>query len=434
MSVRNAIESFLEKKKLDFLEKEIASEIKNKKDKSDEVKAAAREKYQPIADKKYSVNLWFEKAAKDVKPNVTTHPSKFTNPKIKNTKSCVFYGDFEKDGYVKTGNIILETKYDVSGNSATNTIIFELYALLDKELDDGLKIISLFESDDDELTKIIKSIGLDYQKVKNVFLSVYFGDQNENSTHELIRQVYFPVQDDYHLLSIATPSMIMFEVKSRIDALDKWIDGKHIRTFKSENVFYEDGFDEVFDITEIGFSHNEFTKMGNVSYLNVKNKGIAYLLPSLPPELNRQYKSLPTFNFFAQTLWPKKYSDSFQALHKLLKADINNINIREWRDNIISFVANEIIDEVWLIRSMQGGWSDDERFGSLPKFQKVMLDSARDEERANDDKAVEDFIHEMARWFMGAYKKVLGNQALPFHDDELLHIKKIMNNSKDDVL
>ena len=102
---------------------------------------------------------------------------------------------------------------------------------------------------------------------------------NQQETHELIRQIYFPVPNengDYHLLSVITPSMLLFEVKNRIDDFNRWSEGQPIRALKKDNKFHPDGFDEVFGLTEIGFSHTEFTKMGNVSYLNVRNKGIAY--------------------------------------------------------------------------------------------------------------------------------------------------------------
>ena len=80
------------------------------------------------------------------------------------------------------------------------------------------------------------------------------------------------LNDQYHLLSVKTASMLMYEVKNRIDEMNVWVDGQHARTFKKDNKFLENGFSEILGITEIGFSHSDFLKMGNYSFLNVRNR------------------------------------------------------------------------------------------------------------------------------------------------------------------
>jgi len=434
MAPKQVIEDFLFKKKTEFLEKEVAREIKNKKDQSAPVIAAARQKHQSDADEKYAINLWFEKAIKKAKPNVTTHPAKFTNPKIKNTSMSIFYGKLNEDGYTKTGNVLLKDKYDVSGDAATNTIIFELFELLSLGLNENHKLIDLFNADDKELKEFIESLALDYQTTKNKCLSVFCGEDNSRATHDLIRQVYFPVRTGYHLLSIAIPSMLMFEVKKRIDGFDKWIEGRHVRKFKNENEFYAEGFDEIPNLTEIGFSHNEFTKMGNVSYLNVQNKGIAYLIQSLPPSLKPEPTRLPTTDFFSNCLWPSQFKINFEHLHQWLVDSRNNIQVRTRRDEILLEVFDEIVQKIWQLRAVEPAWSLKERFNALPKLQKVVLDDQWKKERIEDDQCLDAFLRDTARWMIRAYKKVLGKNALPLNDDELNHVIKLIQEQKEALL
>lgn len=434
MEAKRLIEDFLFKKKAEYLEKKVTAEIKGKKDQSETVVDAARQKHQPEADSKYAINTWFEKAIKDAKQNVTTHPAKFTNPKIKGASAIMFYGTFCKDGYVKTGNVESETRFDVSGDSATNTIIFELYALLSIELNSGQKLINLFENDDEGLKNFVESLALNFHSVKSKCLSVYWGEDASRVTHDLIRQVYFPSDAGYHLLSITTPSMLMFEVKKRIDMLDKWIDGSPVRKLKTDNKFYADGFDEIPNLTEMGFGHDDFKKMGNVSYLNVKNFGIAYLIPSLPPSLTPESTRLPTTDFFNNCLWPNQFKTHFELLHKWLLDSRNNIQVRTRRDEILLEVFDEIVQKIWQLRAVEPEWSSKERFSALPKLQKVVLDDLWQNERINDEQFLDEFLRDMARWMILAYKKVLGKSALALNDDELKHVTKLIQEQKEALL
>jgi CRISPR-associated protein Csy1 len=434
MEAKRLIEDFLLRTKTDFLEKKVAAEIRTKKDQSLTVIAAAREKHQPEADSKYAIKTWFEKAIKDAKPNVTTHPSKFTNPKIKGTTSTIFYGDFCKDGYVKTGNVNSETRFDVSGNSATNTVIFELCALLSIELGDGQKLINLFENDDEILKDFFGKLGLDFQTVKSKCSLVYWGEEATPITHDLIRQVYFPVPAGYHLLSITTPSMLMFEVKRRVNEFDKWIDGTSVKKFRSENKFYADGFEEMPNLTEIGFSHDEFTKMGNVSYLNVKSAGIAYLISSLPPSLKPELTRLPTTDFFSNCLWPNQFKLQFELMHTWLVDSRNNFQVRTRRDEILLEIFDGIVQKIWQLRSVGPEWSSKERFSNLPKLQKIVLDDHWKNERVDDEQFLNEFLRSTARWMILAYKKILGKNALSLNDDELKHVTQLIQEQKEALL
>lgn len=429
--MKMVITDFLDSKKEEFLKAKIASKLKGKKNEFDfDAQQKVRAENQLEADAKYNLDIWLENIVRKVKPNVTTHPAKFTNAKIDTDTAQIFLGKLQLDGYLKTGNIRLKNKVDVSGNSATNTIVFELYELLDISVNEIEKLIHKFEQDDTELKNLIENLNGDFDLVKAKCLTVYYGEKSLRQTHSSTKQVYFPVgEDQYHLLSIKTASMLMYEVKSRIDDMNVWLDGKHARTFKKENKYLEHGFNEVFGLTEIGFSHGDFLKMGNYSYLNVRNKGIAYLLSSTPPQLEKRAIRLPKTDFFAQCLYRRNFQDSFSQLHKFMQLDINNIDIRTAIRNIIQFVIDQILFQAWKIRENYiAGWSNQDYYLALPKLQRKWLDEFYEPEREKDDEWRDELSREIARWILRSYEKVISDAHI-LGAGELIDVKQRVEKS-----
>jgi CRISPR-associated protein Csy1 len=450
------IRQFLEDQKAEFLDKRISQETRDKKtkyeqllekqkgreseneklaqekQKYDQSVAKARIKFQPEADEKYELNAWLHKVFSKAKPNVTTHPAKFTNPKIKGASSFLFYGEPMNDGYLKTGNAQLDVKIDVSGDAATNTLVFELYSLLEKSLSDGSQLINQFENDCVELIEFINGVNIEYLSFKGKCIEIFYGESIEQTTHDLIRQVYFPVSsenEEYHLLSVITPSMLMYEVKNRIDDFNRWFEGQPIRTLKKDNKFHSDGFDEVFGLTEIGFSHTEFTKMGNVSYLNVRNKGIAYLLPSLPPNLKRRDLRLPIDDFFKNSLRSSQFKESFQTLHNLIVAPVNNVHIREGISNTLKYIIDQVLQRAFRIRATDEGWSEAEHYQSLPLAQRIWLDDAHRLHRENEDDWIDSITRGFSRWILQAYEYSLKETHIKLSDHELREIRGIVEQA-----
>ena len=454
--VSTIIKQFLEDKKADFLTKRISQETREKKIKYDqllekmksteiendklvletqkynEAISKTRIKFQSEADEKYEITSWFEKVFSKVKPNVTTHPAKFTNPKIKGASSVLFYGESTNDGYLKTGNANLDVKIDVSGDAATNTLVFELYSLLEKNISDGQLLINKFENDHNELIDFLEEINIEYLSFKDKCLEIFYGATSIETTHELIRQVYFPLTletDQYHLLSLATPSMLMYAVKNRIDNFNSWHEGQTIRSLKRDNKFHPNGFDEVLDLTEIGFSHNEFTKMGNVSYLNVRNKGISYLLASTPPKLKHRDIRLPTKDFFKNSLRPSQFKDSFQTLHSLMIVPVNNVHLRNGISNTLKYIIDQVLQRAFKIRSTTGGWSNTEHYQSLPIAQRIWLDDAHISKRQNEDDWVDQINRNFARWILQAYEFTCKDSHIKLSDHELHEIRNYVDKA-----
>ena len=81
--MQDIIVSYLEARKEDFLQAKINSKLRGKKNEFDEeARLKVRLENQVEADTKYNIEVWLDNIIRKVKPNVTTHPAKFTNAKI----------------------------------------------------------------------------------------------------------------------------------------------------------------------------------------------------------------------------------------------------------------------------------------------------------------------------------------------------------------
>lgn len=408
------IQNFLDTRKADRLKKKTKADMPES-----DLKRIKSE-----IDEEFLFENWLPNAARRaVQLSMVSHPSKFSHPSAKTT-TFIASPMSKEDGFLRSGNAKVDN--DVFGNAAS----LDVYKFLNLRLSDGYTVLEHLERSTDYIRKVLTIKSQTYDETRDRLLLIK-SVSNAQISSDLVKQVYFPVADKYHLLSILTASGLMFSLHEKVQNIKFSEKAKDARKCRRENSHHQNGFDDLYNLAMIAYGG---TKPQNISVLNSENGGKSYLFTCLPPEPNKDYKHLPTFNFFSQTIWPKKYSDSFLSLHKLLNLDVNNLHVRQGRDNIIEFVTNEIIEEVWLIRQTKAGWTASERFAALPKYQKIMLDEAMSEERTLDENLVDQFVYEMARWFINSYKKILGDEALPFHDDELRHIQKLIHNSKENLV
>jgi len=352
---------------------------------------------------------------------VVSHASKFSHPDAKYPKiyeQC----ESDNDGFVRSGNAGKE--FDMHINAAD----LQVFKLLELRIN-SITILDLLRNNDTKILADFFKISVETVKTwQDRFLDV-FSNQDYRS-NRLIKQVYFPVQDAYHQLSILTPTPVVFDLKKRLDQINtssnKAYTGKRCKT----NDKVHEGYESLFDITvqRHGGDHPK-----NISGLNNKHQNV-YLLPSLPPTLTKQEVKLPTVDYFTNCLWPNQFKDSFDSLHKLLIVDVNNVGIRQGRDNILLFIFDRIVEKIWQIRLLESGWSERERFDRLPKYQKILLDDQYQTEREDEREWLDQFTKESARWMVNAYKKVLGKKSLALNDAEMHHIHKLITDQQEALL
>ncbi|WP_372404904.1 type I-F CRISPR-associated protein Csy1 [Acinetobacter piscicola] len=375
---------------------------------------------QQQANDKFHLKEWLPDAAKRVvQLSMVSHPSKFSHPSAK-TSSIIAPVSASKDGYLRTGNV--DYPLDVFGNAAA----MDVYKFLCLSLSNELSVLDGFEQDDQKLKKLIQQSSLDFETLKNNFLIIKQNDTTSKTDH-LIKQVYFPIaQDEYHLLSILTPSGLITRLKQKIDLMRFSEQTKLAKENRKKNEHDAEGYADIFDLTVTAYGG---TQPQNVSVLNSQNAGRAYLLSSYPPTLEKRAIRLPKTDFFTQCLYRKNYQESFVQLHKFMQLDINNNAIRTAIRNIIGFVIDQILLQAFKIReTYPEAWSDQDYYVSLPKLQRIWLDQQYQNERENDAEWRDEISQNIARWILRSYEKVIAD-SYTLGTGELLAVQQQVENS-----
>jgi len=405
-----SVQSFLSERRTAWLKEKLKA-AKTEVEQQDIERAAAD---------KFDLANWLPDAAKRAgQLAMVSHPGKFSHPGAK-TSSVIANAERKVDGYLRTGNVSVE--FDVFGNAAA----LDVHKFLSLVLSDGQTVLSHLEQG----TPLIKqqfNIPTAFQELRQGLLSIKSGDAEIVKTSEKIKQVYFPVDDGYHLLSLLTPSGLMFKLKERINTLRFSEAAKQARNDRRNQIHHQQGFDELYNLTVIGFGG---TKPQNISVLNNQNGGTAYLLPSLPPALELRVAQAPKTNFFLQSLYLKDYQDKFKALHKLFLDMVpNNIDVRDGRDYWILQIVEQVMEKVWAIRELPGGWSE---ATALPPAQKIWLDAANAQRRDSEDEWLDKIIAAMVSWLGIAYKKTIGEpKAIPIGDPESRAFRQLLTEHRE---
>ena len=419
-----AIADFFAERKNDWRKKHI-------KDDMDETKI--REKEQEC-EQIFLLKNWLPDAAKRICSRaLTTHPSKFSHPSTgvgKTNKKdgtfvtpVLFDGTFKVDGFVKTGNVRFDA-IDSVGNAAE----LDVEDFLRLVVFDGKKLIQHIEENTPFAKQVLCVDDVNYEELRAGFLAIKSASE-ELSTNSKIKQVYFPMADgEYHLLSTLTHSGHLFELRKRIVALRFSESVTEARKCRKDNKYYPCGYNEIFDITTIGFGG---TKPANISVLNNQNAGKAHLLASIPPELKPRNLRLPKTNFFKESFNAWQAKEVLEALHRLFNTDYNNINIREGRDYRIQQYVDLVIEKMWQLRLFLIEYQG-ELPSELPMEQKIWLFPEFEQQRKQEDEWLNRITRDIARSLLNYYRqgKVISNP-VQLADQELFAIEQIVINNKE---
>ncbi len=380
-------------------------------------------------EKQFSVEFWLPDAAKRAAwLTMVSHPGKFSHPDAK-TSSIISENKKANDGYLRSGNV--EYELDVLGSAAA----LDVYEFLSLKTNDQETILSHLERDSDEIKLAFYIPTTNYEDLKKGFLSIK-QSTSSNKTDRLVKQVYFPIknslenskEDSYHLLSILTPSGLITEVKERIYKMRSSEETRKAKNDRKNNKNNEEGFDDIFDLTVIGYGGS---KPLNISSLNSKNRGHSYLLPSLPPQIEKRNIRFPNYDFFKNSLWIKNFQDDFEYLQKIILAKRNNVKIRASREELIESIIIRVLGIASKIRSFgKIGWSNEENYKNLPASQKIWLDDFYSETRSKTEDWIDEISGDFARWIIRAYKDLLKEEAQMLSDEELLYLKE---EAKDEI-
>lgn len=376
-------------------------------------------KIQQEANEKFALANWLPDAARRAgQLTMVSHPGKFSHPSAK-TSSVIVKGRQAIDGYLRSGNVDYEL--DVFGNAAA----MDVYKFLSLLMDDGKTVLKHLEEDSAAIKPLFTLPTASYENLKQGLTSIKQLDDS-NKTDHLVKQVYFPVDDDYHLLSILTPSGLLTQVKNRIDAIRFSEETKQAKEYRKKNEYHSIGYDDVFDLTITAFGG---TQPQNVSVLNSQNAGRAYLLASAPPTIKQRQIRLPTHNFFRNSLRGRQFKDSFQPLDKLIRTGVNNMQVRQGIQNCLKYIIDQVLQRAFMVRAYSAGWSTTEHYQSLPLAQRIWLDDAYIDERENQEDWLEDVAGSFARWILDTYEYLFKETYIKLSDHELREIRGIVEQA-----
>lgn len=366
----------------------------------------------------FSFFVWILDAGKRASQlTIASHPSKFSHPDAK-TSSIIAKNNKKNDGYLRSGNVDYEL--DVFGNAAA----LDVYKFLTLKTEDGKTILEHLELNSNEVQEALNIPNENYETLRQQFLAIKQSD-NSVKTDRLVKQIYFPVEENsYHLLSILTPSGLITEVKKKIDGILFSKKSKEAREYRKNNEHYEGGFDDLFDLTILGYGG---TKPQNISVLNSQNGGRSYLLPSLPPKIEKRKINLPNQDFFANVLQIKNFRNDFLKLAKLIKDSRNNKEIRSYRQEIIDEIIEKVLGFVFAIRQdFKQGWSNEEKYQNLPLAQKIWLDDFNEEKRNEESDWIDEVSSDFARWIIKTYENLNKKSFEMLADGEFSYLRNEM--------
>ena len=349
---------------------------------------------------------------------IVSHPAKMTNPECKFPK--VFASsNSSPDGFVRTGNS--KVPFDMHIN-AVNLKVFKFVSLLYRQN-------PLLEYIKNENKLIFKQLfGVSDDKAKTWIENFSAGINNQDTkTNQYIRQVYFPVEDKYHSLSLLTASGLVFSVKDRIETINDRAPAAYSgKKLKKINEYSETGYSTIpnLTITRHGGEHPK-----NISGLNNKYQSY-YLLHSAPPTLQKRDIRFPRQNFFRESFRDYEYREVFDALHKLFKTDYNNVRIREGRDYRLQDLMDRIINKMWAVRAVSKEQYRSEH-SHLKPHQKIWLCEEFQHTREDDNDWLDKLCKEISSWVIRTYERLLDKQAYKLGEPERLHIHEIATQNRE---
>jgi CRISPR-associated protein Csy1 len=415
------IEKFLDERKESWLKKNLTANL------SEAEKVAIEED----ATEKFALQQWLPDAAKRAgQLSQTTHPSKFSHPSSK-TSMILAEAHPQPDGFLHSGNIAVEP--DVLGNAAA----LDVNKFLSLQIQDGKSILQHLLEETELIRSELTISTATFEDISQGLLSIREQDTSQ-ITHGKVKQVYFPLPDgSYNLLSVLTPSGLMYELTDRIQTLRFSEETQAARDAKKHNVHHPNGYSELYGLAQIGYGG---TKPQNISVLNNEHGGKAYLLPSLPPLLEKRLIHFPKHNFFADTLKLKHFREDFWVWHRILNDWKNNLETRQKRKDFLAALFQEIIQKSWELRTSthfgdtNTGWSQRETYVALPLHQKIWLDDHYEKERDQQDEWLDGIIKDFLIWFTRAYEKILTPaKAIQLSDDEFRIFRQEINQFREDL-
>lgn len=307
---------------------------------------SARQEAKP--DKWPSKADWLDDAAKRAKQiTLVTHAPKFTHGDAKGVGARVEPG--EGGEYLSTASLSAAA-IDVIGNAAA----LDIANLLLLEVNGERLVDRIVAGDPSSLAPFAREQGQLAVWCDGLSLALAGG---EVTTHSLAKQIYFPVgEGEYHLLSPLFASSLCHALHRRIDQARFGDDAIDARDARRKGEFTDTTVVEFPALAELHFGG---TKPQNVSLLNSKRHGRAYLLSCQPPtwqsHLTAPESEAHFWRRYGERAWPIT-RELIRFLRSVEHKD-NNDTIKRRRAELIEELVAELHHYSAELRTLPAGWS-----------------------------------------------------------------------------
>ncbi|EOW1855539.1 type I-F CRISPR-associated protein Csy1 [Escherichia coli] len=380
--------------KIDAFEKEAAKRLEQ----GDDASAIAQERQELEA--RYLPRNWLTDAAKRVRSiRIISHGAKYSNG---DSKAYGRYLEkFVSEGYLNTASLAI-IKEDAEGNAA----FYDVAKILLTDVHGDSLLASLKRGDYQSLN----AFALDDEQLKQwveCFSQAYASEWIK--AHKLSKQIYFPVDDGYHLLCPLFSSSLAQAMYENLTAVRFSEESKAIRDAHKAGKWHSQPDIRFPNLAEMHYGGGN---QQNISLLNSARVGRVWLLPSMPPTWTTQERAPQNMRsiFALRGDFNRSASGTIARMTYLLKVDINNVHIRTARAKYI----DELIDLLFMQASSfqqekWQGWSA--QSPELPRHQQLWLDPWRSlsdeafklEREKNDWQRI--VADDFARWLNYRLKK-----------------------------
>ena len=363
--------------------------------------------------KNKTLQVWFDGTVQHISQcQMATHVGKFTNPDVRESILVAYAPD--ATGYVYTQNTICRADILVPAQYMGSA------SLLLTEVNENQDIMEAVFENPVDIQEQLDQMSLPGKALCQAVLELRErSKQTPVKTDTRLKQVYFPINEtDYHLLSVLPASSLMIELRKRIRCINE----QKRDCYDKNHPSYGRDCKEINRLTVIGFGG---TKPQNISALNSRQGGKAYLLESMPPTLVKRDLVYPKKDYFREVVWYRRKAETFYALDHYLKLDRNNLEIRRKIADITEDLVDYVMEGVYALRSAPAHWSEEEKYAALNPTQRIWLDEGYREERKETEWASH-IGAQFARWVIESYERLMKEEKITLGDAELQYFQNRM--------
>ena len=249
------------------------------------------------------------------------------------------------------------------------------------------------------------------------------------AAHTLSKQIYFPVDDSYHLLCPLFSSSLAHKLYQSVDET-KFGDSKNIRDARKSGS-YSENQDQTYP--RIATQNFGGSNKQNISQLNSERHGQAYLLNSSPPVYSYKVKPPKDIKrvFNRQLSYQLRYPlREFKTFLEGLEDADKNFKTRYKRDyQFLQPVIDNVFDAVVRIQTEVDcpGWSTDKDVSLNPEYC-YWLDIDNPDERFQQARSAGVWMDKIASDFSLWLSKQLKSDKYLLSDTEQNYFKKVFLN------